>query len=923
MALNLSTLTSPTTSGDVLSELTTKADFLDQVPVLRNIARGPNKGGDATQTTGLNQPKALPYDGKGYLYLSGVSGNYADVPVFDIGALDDFTIQIDGLDAGSVRPAATVTPISYFGVANTNRSFILQISTTGQIKLYLYLNGVTGHTYNDSTAVPTNTIGIRITRVGTVLTYWVDSGSGYVSHDTDTIATTPLYNPVAAVSVNVGQYSGGDRLTGKISRAVIWDNGTQAGTPVLDVDFTATNIPHGAKKFQCATGQTVTINQSGNDPATIIKRSVLRFNGSTSGLSGLFNQTITGGHFFAAFSVLGDGGDEYARIFSGNSTGSFDYDPNGFTIRRNVATDQVNTRWNGASEITHSDVFNGARGDFLLESPLKAGNQNSKINNADADDGASSLPDAIDSEEFNICEYTAGGRNAAIDLYWLGLFPATLSPAEAARVVSWVNRRSIFDLKDGFGHYFYDGTKAPVGNITNVATWNGRIVGSDNGDVDKLGSQPTNTAQPVGDGYKVTFATTDFVTIPSTTQSGWQICGTSLGTFVYRVNGTTTVTELNLLGNLGNASFRQAGDLYGIILLPETATGADIEAARQVLINRGAADKASSTNISNYFRGRADIVEFNYVNLDSVTTASQLFGSSANIQRFNVPSMPNAVVLNSAWENNDLRSFTTQLPKATQVSYAWYSNSNLESFSVDLPEATSLSQAWYNCSSLSDFGTTEIPKGANFSNAWQGCTALTSFPAGAKLGTAAENVNFTSAWQGSGLTSFSTPLPTGRILSNAFLDSALENFNLTSLPEATSIAYTFRNIDITEFNTSIPKASLMLDTWRFCDQLVDFSADVFANWNPPSIHDTAMFLRTWSGCTALSSKSVENILVGISNANVWPTLDAQQGGTPISNPQIDIDYDGTALSAATNTAIASLRDTKGWSIFINGAEQTA
>ena len=75
MALNLSTLTSPTTSGDVLAEMLTTADFLDPVPVLRNIARGSNKGGDAKQTTALNQPKALPVvDGKGYLYLSGVSG---------------------------------------------------------------------------------------------------------------------------------------------------------------------------------------------------------------------------------------------------------------------------------------------------------------------------------------------------------------------------------------------------------------------------------------------------------------------------------------------------------------------------------------------------------------------------------------------------------------------------------------------------------------------------------------------------------------------------------------------------------------------------------------------------------------------------------------------------------------------------------
>ena len=60
MALNLSTLTSSATSADVLAEALTTADFLEPVPVLRNLARGSQKGGDAKQTVGTQQPKALP-----------------------------------------------------------------------------------------------------------------------------------------------------------------------------------------------------------------------------------------------------------------------------------------------------------------------------------------------------------------------------------------------------------------------------------------------------------------------------------------------------------------------------------------------------------------------------------------------------------------------------------------------------------------------------------------------------------------------------------------------------------------------------------------------------------------------------------------------------------------------------------------------
>ena len=95
MALNLSTLTSPATSGDVLAEALTTADFLEGVPVLRNLARGSQKGGDAKQDVALNQPKALPLiDGKGYCYLPVTTGNAPAVTFPTIGASDDFVFEM-------------------------------------------------------------------------------------------------------------------------------------------------------------------------------------------------------------------------------------------------------------------------------------------------------------------------------------------------------------------------------------------------------------------------------------------------------------------------------------------------------------------------------------------------------------------------------------------------------------------------------------------------------------------------------------------------------------------------------------------------------------------------------------------------------------------------------------------------------------
>jgi len=309
-----------------------------------------------------------------------------------------------------------------------------------------------------------------------------------------------------------------------------------------------------------------------------------------------------------------------SRVFSVHKSGGYDdYGATGLIFSAQAGISGGIMTYNNATLLTHDNLFDDANGDILHQVKALSGNLSSRVNNADLKTSTNTIPD-VDSDNFNIgSQRFSNGDNAAIDLEYLALFPATISDAEAARVVTYINtRNNVFDFKDGFGHYFYDGTKAPVGAISSgSASWNGRIVGSDNGDADKYATQATASNQPVSDGYKVTFAdNTDFLTIPSTTQAGWQIVGTSLGTFAYRVNANA-VTELNLLGNLGSTSHRKAGDLYGVMLLPETANGKQIEAAKQVLINRGAAD-APTGNINNYFRNRQDIVSFGSIDTSAV-----------------------------------------------------------------------------------------------------------------------------------------------------------------------------------------------------------------------------------------------------------------------------------------------------------------
>ena len=397
------------------------------------------------------------------------------------------------------------------------------------------------------------------------------------------------------------------------------------------------------------------------------------------------------------------------------------------------------------------------------------------------------------------------------------------------------------------------------------------------------------------------------------------------------------------MGNAGGV--RSVGDLYGIILLPAAATGADIEAARKLLIDRGAADGTTSSAYSSAWYQRNDIVEFK--NID--------FTGATNLQ--------------SAWQDStSLTSFSVALlPDATDVSYAWR-YAHLTSFNTAIPLVTNAQFAWFNCNLMDSFGTTEIPNCTNFTSSWQNCSALTSFPSGAKLGTEATNVNFTSAWQSSGLTSFpALDLSNGINMSYAFYNatslssfgaidarvctnffnafngcSALTsfpagaklgteainvNFNLawmssglTSFPAALDLSKgsrfirTWKLTPLASFSTKLPKSANCLEAWQGCSSLVDFSADVFTNWNPASI-DTAVFNDTWDGCSALSAQSVENILVSIDASGKYATTNGASGGSALADAGIDIDYN-TATGTPAYSTLASLK-AKGWSIIVN------
>jgi hypothetical protein len=904
MSINLSDLTSPN-NQDVLAEITSGADFLDPIGKLENLSRGSNAGGHALQTTALLQPKALPYDGKGYLYVSGVSGNYASVPnATNLNGITDFVMEAKDVYMGDWAASGAETFLAKY---NTGQNGFVFARLQGTISFYAQYSGSgSGPTFAHG-LTGAKTANIKLIRSGTSLTAQIDTGAGYVTiGSTATVPSGAI--DTTTTPIEIGSYNGGgiDRLTGKIGQIRLWKNATASGTPVLDVDFTATNIRHGDTKFKCATGQVVTINSSGLDPAKIIKRPVLRFDGADDFLSGVFGQTITEGYMFAAFSVLGDGGESHGRIFSMNSTGAADNAAGGFAIYRNALTNGYRSNYNGNTLFPAPGLFGDSMGDVLFESSFKNSSQFSMVNNADKNNGTGTFSGVLSSEEFKISAFTTGGYNTAIDLEFLALFSADSVPDEATakRIRDYINGRGshpIFSLIDSAGYYFYNAQKAPVGAISSGSSaWNGRIVGSDNGDADKLATQATANDQPVGDGFKVTFAdNSDHLDIPSTTQAGWQIVGTSLGTFAYRVDNDA-VTELNLLGNLGVAAYRRTGDLYGVMLLPDSASSSDIESARKLLIDRGSLDGSLSASYFAAWIGRNDIVEFKSVDLSSPTS----------------------------------------------VESAWQSCGSLTTFpALNLSSATNVAYAWFLCSSLNNFGAIDARNASIFLNTWRGCTALTSFPAGAKLGTEATNVNFESAWRDSGLTSFPaldlskgnnfnfafngcsslTSFPGGAKLGTAasnvqFLDT-WKLSGLTSFPadidlsKGTYFRSAWRQSALTSFPAieSLKNGGNFSNGWLSCTSLTDFAA-VFTNWNPTSIA-SGVFDGAWGGCSALSAQSVENILTSIDASGKYATTNGASGGTALGDAGIDIDYN-TATGTPAYSTLASLKS-KGWVIKVN------
>ena len=467
MALNLSTLTSSATSGDVLAEALTTADFLENVPVLRNLARGSQKGGDAKQDVALNQPKALPLiknpagDLGGYLYIPDVGGNYAEGPSVTIGANETWEAEVD----------MVITQISNyikpFGGGVWTSGFGLAIRDNGGA--YVWSKTIIGDSSNLGITLGT-CFNIKYGFDGTQLFVEKDGTRQNLITPSSQVATTSVLQLNQQTLDHSGNYA--------IQKAKLTVN----NAVVFDCDFNgSTSIRHGDTKFNCVGGP-VSLIRAGQDPLTVVKKDILRFDGVNDGLQGLFANNINSGCMFAAFSVLGDGGESYGRVFSTSlSTSGNDYAGAGaaFSIR-NSDTANLSTIASAGTVNIQYGMFDDSNRDILHVVKIENELQTAKVNNASF--LSSNRTTAINSDEFNIGFENNTGSSACIDLEFLAVFPASITDAQADDVGEYIRGKTqVYDLptpiKNDYSVAFdgiddYMNTTLPVlGNTHTLSAW--------------------------------------------------------------------------------------------------------------------------------------------------------------------------------------------------------------------------------------------------------------------------------------------------------------------------------------------------------------------------------------------------------------------------------------------------------------------
>ena len=402
--LNLNPILAFEASRSMLAAGGGAAGNLDLVATLDNLVSG---GVDATQTTATYQPRAHVPVGGGHLYLPSVSGNSASVTFPSIDTSEDFVFEME------VHLLNSTNFHLVSGASNNHRFAVFNG--------YFYI----GNQFQllDS-ALSTGDSTLTVERSGGTITLKQDGVTKATKNVSNSFAFTHL-------SFN-GQFSTSIlSMNGYIRTATLSVDGTEE----LNIDFS--NGSHGASSFVCSTGQTVSINKSGLDPATLIRRPVARFDGVDNYMGGTFSADVNTAHAFIKFAVNGDTfgntspttlalyrTDHWltnaAILYSGNGT-------TGTNGRTFIA----------ATVMSQSGKWDDANGTIVAEIGISDGNHFSKIDNASLQTDSRAY--SLNASKFRIGAGSLSGQ-APIDVEQIYLFDRVLSDTESAKMYNYVSK---------------------------------------------------------------------------------------------------------------------------------------------------------------------------------------------------------------------------------------------------------------------------------------------------------------------------------------------------------------------------------------------------------------------------------------------------------------------------------------------------
>jgi hypothetical protein len=378
----------------------------DSISVVQNLGSGAS---NYLQDTGQDQPKYHTTKG---LYLPPVTGNEVDYGSFTIGSNETWEAEVEMMIpviASYIQP--------YGGAYNADIG--VSFSGTGSI---------TGFSKSRNTA---GTASGVVAGSYFTLRYGYDGTDFYINIDSVEILRQSIDNQGSSRTFDL--YSG-MKSTATKSCSIKTAKLTIAGTVVQQTDFTTQH--HNATSFTPSVGGTVTVSQSGNDPATVVEYPFTRFDGLNSFLEGTYNSALDGGYMFMLYSVVGDGGASGARVFTAAPTGNTGTD-----------SDSALFLYRAGTTTTSQTFLNGAGGNMLVraggyagtglhEVRLKTGTNKSLLN------GASELTDTNSStlnlQDFTLGSQRSGGVPAAIDVFVHGLFDKDLSAANATLVRNYI-----------------------------------------------------------------------------------------------------------------------------------------------------------------------------------------------------------------------------------------------------------------------------------------------------------------------------------------------------------------------------------------------------------------------------------------------------------------------------------------------------